>query len=93
MEYGALGEDFHNRGRRSEEQIEVMRLLWTNELVTYNGRWHRITDAGINPLPVRRPIPVWIGGGADPVLRRIARIGDGFPRSNRTPMVGPASRR
>ena len=81
VEYGALGEDFHNRGRRSEEQIEVMRLLWTNELVTYNGRWHRITDAGINPLPVRRPIPVWIGGGADPVLRRIARIGDGwFPQ-------------
>ena len=81
VEYEALGENFHDRGRRSEEQIEVMRALWTNELVTYEGRWHRITDAGINPLPVQRPIPVWLGGGADPVLRRVARMADGwFPQ-------------
>ena len=81
VEYEALGEDFHNRGRRSEEQIEVMRALWTQELVTYSGRWHKITDAGINPLPVQRPIPIWIGGGAEAVLRRIARVGDGwFPQ-------------
>ena len=58
IEYEALGEDFHNRGRRSEEQIELMRALWTQELVTYEGRWHKVTDAGLNPLPARRPIPV-----------------------------------
>ncbi len=78
VEYEALGEDFHNRGLRSEEQIEVLRALWTQELVTYNGRWHRIADAGLNPLPLQRPIPVWFGGTADPVLRRIARLGDGW---------------
>ena len=78
VEYEALGENFHNRGRRSEEQIEVMRALWTQELVTYEGRWHKITDAGINPLPVQRPIPIWFGGRADQVLRRIARLGDGW---------------
>ena len=78
VEYEALGEDFHNRGRRSEEQIEVLRALWTQESVTYNGRWHKITDAGIKPLPIQRPIPVWIGGDAEIVLKRIARIGDGW---------------
>ena len=77
-EYEALGENFHDRGRRSEEQVDVMRQLWTNETVTYNGEWHTITDAGIKPLPVQRPIPVWFGGGADRVMRRIARIGDGW---------------
>lgn len=81
VEYEALAEDFHNRGRRSEEQIEVMRALWTSDLVTFAGRWHTITDAGINPLPVQRPIPIWFGGDAEPVIRRIARIGDGwFPQ-------------
>lgn len=78
VEYEALGENFKIRGRRSEEQIEVMRLLWTRELVTYQGRWHRITDAGLNPLPIQRPIPIWFGGGAAPVLRRIGRLGDGW---------------
>ena len=81
VEYEALGENFHNRGRRSEEQIDVLRQLWTNELVTYEGRWHKITDAGINPLPVQRPIPIWFGGTSDLVMRRLARIGDGwFPQ-------------
>lgn len=78
VEYEALGEDFHNRGRRSEEQIAVLRALWTQELVTLKGKWHRITDAGLNPLPVQRPIPVWFGGGAEPVIKRIARLGDGW---------------
>ena len=78
VEYEALNEDFSNRGRRSEEQIEVMRALWTNDLVTFKGRWHTITDAGINPLPVRKPIPIWFGGYDDRVLRRIGRIGDGW---------------
>ncbi len=86
VEYEALGENFHNRGARSEEQVEVMRALWTNQLVTYEGRWHKITDAGLNPLPVQRPIPLWIGGKVDQTLRRIARFGDGWlsnmPRPN-----------
>ncbi len=78
VEYEALGEDFHNRGKRIEEQVEVMRALWTNDLVTFEGKWHRITDAGINPLPVQRPIPIWMGGYVDPVLRRIGRMADGW---------------
>ncbi len=78
VEYEALGENFKNRGRRSEEQIEVLRALWTKELVTFEGRWHKITDAGLNPLPVQRPIPIWFGGGAEPVIKRIARLGDGW---------------
>jgi probable F420-dependent oxidoreductase len=78
VEYEALGENMGNRGKRSEEQIEVMRALWTNEVVTYEGRWHKITAAGINPLPVQRPIPVWFGGGSEPVLERIGRMGDGW---------------
>ena len=94
VEFEALGGDFSTRGRRCEEQIELMRALWTQELVTYRGRWDTIIDAGLNPLPVQRPIPIWIGGGpgaiwigggpapsaadADRVLRRIARMADGW---------------
>ena len=78
VEYEALNEDFHTRGARCEEQIEVLRALWTQEVVTFEGRWHRITAAGLNPLPVQRPIPIWIGGFADIVLKRVARIGDGW---------------
>ena len=86
VEYEALGMRFTNRGRRIEEQIAVMRALWTQEVVDFKGRWHRIDRAGVNPLPVKRPIPVWMGGGWDrqrraivePALRRIARIADGW---------------
>ena len=81
VEYEALGEDFHTRGRRVEEQAALMRALWTDEVVTFQGRWHTVTAAGINPLPVQRPIPLWMGGGAEPVIRRIARLADGwFPQ-------------
>jgi probable F420-dependent oxidoreductase len=78
VEFEALGESFGNRGRRVEEQLEVMRLLWTRELVTYAGRWHRMPDAGINPLPVQRPIPIWMGGDSEVVIRRMARLADGW---------------
>ncbi len=78
LEYDSLGQDFTNRGVRSEEQIDFMRALWANELVTYEGKWHRITDAGLNPLPIARSIPIWIGGHADAVLRRTARLADGW---------------
>src|ERR1700732_4208102 len=78
VEFEALGENIHARAKRVEEQIEVMRLLWTRELVTYEGRWHRVPDAGIKPLPVQRPIPVWMGGESEAVLRRAARLADGW---------------
>src|SRR5215470_5214628 len=64
VEFVGLGENFHNRGRRSEEQIAVMKALWADPHVTFKGAWHDIPDAGINPLPVRRSIPVWLGGHA-----------------------------
>lgn len=85
VEYISLGEDFHNRGRRIEEQVHLLRLLWTQPLVTFNGRWHTLPDAGLNPLPIQRPIPIWFGGHADAVLRRIARLGDGWMPNYRTP--------
>ena len=78
VEFEGLGENFHDRGRRSEEQVELLRQLWTNDLVTFKGRWHTVTDAGLNPLPVQRPIPLWFGGRAEQVLRRVARLGDGW---------------
>ena len=78
VEFEALGENFHDRGRRVEEQIEVMRRLWTEPIVDFEGGWHRIPRAGIKPLPVQRPIPVWIGGSAEAALRRAARLADGF---------------
>jgi len=84
VEYVAQGQDFHTRGRRQEEQIEVLRALWTQELVTFKGSWHDIPDAGLNPLPVQRPIPLWFGGHADAVLRRLARLGDGWMPGFRT---------
>ena len=78
VEYEALGEDFKNRGQRIEEQIEILRTLWTQELVTVEGRWHRVTDAGLNPRPVQRPIPIWMGGESERVVRRAARVADGW---------------
>jgi probable F420-dependent oxidoreductase len=78
VEYEALGESFGNRGRRIDEQIEVLRALWAQPTVTYSGRWHHIDNAGINPLPVRRRIPVWIGGTSEAALRRAGTIGDGW---------------
>ncbi|MCH7718467.1 MAG: LLM class F420-dependent oxidoreductase [Chloroflexi bacterium] len=81
VEFEALGESFRNRGRRVEEQVALLRQLWTNELVDFDGRYHTVHGAGINPLPVQRPIPVWMGGTAEPVLQRIARVADGwFPQ-------------
>ena len=78
VEFEALGENFENRGKRVEEQLEVMRLLWTKELVTYEGQWHRVPDAGIKPLPVQQPIPIWMGGDSEVVIRRAARLADGW---------------
>ncbi len=82
VEYVALGQDFHNRGRRIQEQVALMRALWTEPVVDFTGSWHRVPEAGIRPLPVQRPIPVWMGGHADAVLRRVAAMADGwFPQT------------
>lgn len=84
VEYTALGENFHNRGKRMEEQVALLRMLWTQPLVKFEGRWHNIPDAGLNPLPVQRPIPIWFGGTDDRALQRMARIGDGWMMNIRT---------
>ena len=78
VEYDALNENFHSRGKRMEEQIELMRALWTEPVITFEGTWHRVDNAGILPLPQQQPIPVWIGGSADVAIRRAAHIADGF---------------
>ncbi|WP_149536270.1 LLM class F420-dependent oxidoreductase [Siccirubricoccus phaeus] len=78
VEFTALNENFHNRGRRSAEQVQVMQALWAQPHVTFEGRWHRVEDAGINPLPVHRKVPVWFGGHVEQTLERIATLGDGW---------------
>lgn len=78
VEYEALGEKFTNRGKRSEEQVEVMRKLWTERSVTFNGNYHTVTAAGLAPLPTQRPIPVWFGAASDRAYERAGRLGDGW---------------
>lgn len=84
VEYEALNEDFSTRGARSVEQIELLRRLWTEQTVTFDGAFHKVTGAGLSPLPVQRPIPIWIGTASAPGYRRAGRIADGW-----FPMVGP----
>lgn len=78
VEFVGLNENFRNRGKRSEEQIEVMQALWAAPHVTFKGRWHTIDDAGINPMPAAGRIPVWFGGHHEETLKRIAKYGDGW---------------
>jgi probable F420-dependent oxidoreductase len=78
VEYEALGVPFRGRGRRMEEQIGLMRRLWREPVVSFEGEFHRVTAAGLNPLPERRSIPIWIGAQAEPALRRAARLADGL---------------
>ncbi|HZU73161.1 MAG TPA: LLM class F420-dependent oxidoreductase [Acidimicrobiales bacterium] len=81
VEYEALGASFTDRGRRVGEQVELMRRLWTEESVTHHGPHERVTGAGLAPLPVQRPIPVWFGGQSVPAYRRIGALADGwFPQ-------------
>ena len=77
-EFVSLDMNFINRAHRMEEQIEVCRLLWTEQHVTYEGKWHKIDDAGLAPMPVQRPIPVWIGAFQPVAVSRAARIADGW---------------
>jgi probable F420-dependent oxidoreductase len=85
VEFEALNETFDNRGRRSAEQIAVLRALWTQPVVDFHGEFHRISHAGLNPMPIQRPIPIWFGVGSrerpvppDAALRRIGRLADGW---------------
>src|ERR1700760_297517 len=77
VEFTGLNENFHNRGRRSEEQVQVMQALWAEPHVNFKGKWHTIEDAGITPRPAAGKIPLWYGGHADVTLRRCAKWGDG----------------
>jgi probable F420-dependent oxidoreductase len=87
VEYEALGKDFTTRGRRAGDQIELMRKLWTEESVTFSSGDEKVTGAGIRPLPVQRPIPVWFGVQSDPGYRRAGRLADGW-----FPQVPPGER-
>ncbi|MFL2751503.1 MAG: LLM class F420-dependent oxidoreductase [Dehalococcoidia bacterium] len=78
VEFEALNSEFTNRGARIEEQVSLLRELWTNELVTFKGKWHDLDDMGINPLPPQSPIPIWFGGAANAVMQRIGKMGDGW---------------
>jgi probable F420-dependent oxidoreductase len=91
VEYEALGQDFATRGRRQEEQIGLLRRLWTEPSVTYEGRFDRIRGAGILPLPVQRPIPIWMGGTSAPAYDRVGRLADGwFPQMSPGPALDSA---
>lgn len=91
VEFEALGTNFSNRGRRLDEQVELLRALLAEPLVTFEGDFHRVVDAGIRPLPVQRPLPLWFGGHADAVLMRVAKWGAGWLPS--TPLAADADGR
>lgn len=78
VEYEALGKNFHTRGRRLEEQIALLRALWTEPIVTFEGKNHTVTEAGLNPMPVQQPIPIWMGGMSEIAIRRAGRLADGW---------------
>ena len=88
VEYEALGVPYKSRGKIFDDQIDVLRALWTQRAVTFDTPWHKITDAGLFPMPLQRPIPLWLGGGgvhpllgwgnAEKVIRRIAKKADGW---------------
>src|SRR5438094_3838182 len=91
VEYQGLGKNFKDRGRRIEEQVALMRELWTRELVDFEGKHESVHRASIRPLPIQRPIPIWFGGTADVVLQRVARMGDGwFPQQQPGPEAAEA---
>ncbi len=87
VEYEALGQDFSTRGHRLEEQVPLLRRLWTERSVTDHGRFEQVTGAGIAPLPVQRPIPVWFGAASPPAFARAGRLADGW-----FPMYEPGRR-
>lgn len=91
VEYEALGQDFTTRGRRAEEQVDLLRRLWTEPSVTYRGSFDTVTAAGLAPLPVQRPIPVWFGAQSERAYRRAGRLADGwFPQVRPGPELDEA---
>src|SRR5258708_35821092 len=78
IEFAALGVNFASRARRFEEQIQLMRKLWTERVVTFEGRFDTVQAAGINPRPIQQPIPIWIGASAEAAIKRATKIADGF---------------
>jgi probable F420-dependent oxidoreductase len=93
VEYEALGQDFSTRGKRLEEQITLLRRLWTEQAVTFSGTFDRITGAGLAPMPVQRPIPVWVGAQSPRAYRRAGRLADGwFPQMAPGPRLDEARR-
>ncbi|OBJ54287.1 LLM class F420-dependent oxidoreductase [Mycobacterium sp. 1423905.2] len=84
VEFEALGEKFTNRGKRSEEQVALLRKLWTEPSLTFNGDYHTVTGAGLAPMPNQQPIPIWFGAASDRAYQRAGRLGDGW-----FPMVSP----
>jgi len=84
VEYEALNEDFNSRGRRQAEQVELLRRFWREDAFSFEGEFHKVTLAGINPRPTT-PVPIWFGGGAPALLKRCARLGDGW-----MPLMGPS---
>jgi hypothetical protein len=92
VEYEALGRDFTDRGKRIEEQVALMRRLWTEEVVTHDGPSEKVTAAGLAPLPVQRPIPIWFGAASEPAWRRVGRLADGwFPQAPPGPKLDDAT--
>ena len=90
VEFEGMGQDFHSRGRRIEEQIAVLRALWTQSTVEFDGEFVTLRDVGINPRPIQQPIPIWYGSGAEKILERVARLADGWIPESRDPaMIAP----
>lgn len=91
VEYEALGQDFTTRGRRLEEQVRLLRQLWTERSVTFDGKFDRVRGAGLFPMPTQQPIPVWLGGSSAPAYRRMGRLADGwFPQVPPGPRLSEA---
>jgi probable F420-dependent oxidoreductase len=78
VEFEGLGMNFKDRARRFEEQVDLMRKLWNDESISYGGTSHTVTSAGISPLPIQRPIPIWVGATAESAVKRSTRIADGY---------------
>jgi probable F420-dependent oxidoreductase len=77
VEYESLGVNWADRGKIFDEQVELLRALWNNDVVDHNGEFHRVDNAGIKPRPAKS-IPIWFGGFSKIAMRRAARVGDGF---------------
>ncbi len=90
VEYDGLGENFRNRGRRVEEQIALLRALWAEPTISFEGNYHSVLRAGIKPLPTNKSIPIWMGGMSDPVIERVGRLSDGWFPQYRQPSELPA---